>query len=108
MRIAHSSDLHLLEPDTSKRSPVERARLAYLSMLRPLSRDGRLARFARALAAATLGGFAHLVISGDLTEDGKQGQFEELARVLAESDIAPEKVTLVPGNHDAYDAPDAW
>ena len=43
------------------------------------------------------------MISGDLTEDGSPGQFEELGEVLATSRIDPLKVTLVPGNHDAYD-----
>jgi len=44
----------------------------------------------------------HLLITGDLTEDGHQEQFEVLAELLAESRIPPERVTLVPGNHDAY------
>src|SRR6185295_4525251 len=47
-------------------------------------------------------GFDHLVISGDLTEDGTPQQFEQLAFALSESRIDPYKVTLVPGNHDAY------
>lgn len=108
MRIAHISDLHLLEPRVSLRSALERARLFYLSALRPLSAAGRIRRFRGALESASQGGFDHLVITGDLTEDGKLGQFEEVARVLCESRIAPEKVTLIPGNHDAYEDRDAW
>lgn len=108
MRIAHISDLHLLEPQPRLRSAFERVRLAYLSALRPLGAAARLLRFRRALEAAKLGGFDHLVITGDLTEDGKAGQFEEVARVLHESEIPPTRVTLVPGNHDAYDEPHGW
>lgn len=108
MRIAHISDLHLLEPQVGLRSALERARLAYLSALRPLGAAGRLLRFRKALDAAKLGHFDHLVITGDLTEDGKAGQFEEVARVLHESGIAPNRVTLIPGNHDAYEEPKAW
>src|SRR5262249_20555282 len=50
----------------------------------------------------------HLVITGDLTEDGSPAQFESLAQILAESGWAPSRVTLVPGNHDVYSHPDAW
>jgi 3',5'-cyclic AMP phosphodiesterase CpdA len=31
-----------------------------------------------------------------------------LAEILADCPIAPEKITLVPGNHDAYTSGDAW
>jgi hypothetical protein len=44
----------------------------------------------------------HLLITGDLTEDGDPAQFEVLAELLADSKIAPDRITLVPGNHDAY------
>ncbi|HEX9296403.1 MAG TPA: metallophosphoesterase [Polyangiaceae bacterium] len=105
MRIAHISDLHLLEPDVGRRSFCERVRLRYLSLLRPLDAEARVRRAGRALRRAREQGFDHLVISGDLTEDGYKGQFEQLARVLSESGIDPYKVTLVPGNHDAYGDP---
>jgi Icc protein len=105
MRIAHLSDLHLLEPDVKRRTLRQRVRLGYLSLFRPIDAEARIRRAVRALESARQKGFDHLVISGDLTEDGGQAQFEELARVLSESKIDPYKVTLVPGNHDAYDGP---
>jgi Icc protein len=108
MRIAHISDLHLLEPDLRRRPAAERVRLAYLSLLRPIDVHGRMRSAARALETAKTAGFDHLVVSGDLTEDGKPAQFEQAARVLAESGIAPERVTLVPGNHDVYEDAGAW
>jgi 3',5'-cyclic AMP phosphodiesterase CpdA len=102
MRIAHLSDLHLLEPNLERRSLRDRVRLGYLSLLRPIDVAARMRRARRALDEAKRLGFDHLVISGDLTEDGTAPQFEQLAFVLAESRIDPFKVTLVPGNHDAY------
>jgi 3',5'-cyclic AMP phosphodiesterase CpdA len=48
------------------------------------------------------------VVSGDLTESGTPEQFEVLAEALHEARVAPERITLVPGNHDAYTSPDAW
>jgi 3',5'-cyclic AMP phosphodiesterase CpdA len=44
----------------------------------------------------------HLLITGDLTEDGHLEQFEVLGELLSESRIPAERITLVPGNHDAY------
>jgi 3',5'-cyclic AMP phosphodiesterase CpdA len=102
MRIAHLSDFHLLEPDVGRRQVLERIRLGYLSLFRPIDGQARVQRAMRALANACERGFDHLVISGDLTEDGTPEQFEEVGRVLVESRINPSKVTLVPGNHDAY------
>jgi Icc protein len=43
-----------------------------------------------------------LLITGDLTEEGSDDQFEALARILLEGPWAPERVTLLPGNHDGY------
>jgi Icc-related predicted phosphoesterase len=102
MRLAHLSDLHLLEPNVDRRSLRDRVRLGYLSLFRPLDVAARMRRARNALERAKALGFDHLVISGDLTEDGTAPQFEQLAFVLAESRIDPYKVTLVPGNHDAY------
>src|SRR6266542_4136803 len=108
MRIAHLSDLHLLEPDVGRRSFCERVRLRYLSLLRPIDAEARMRRAERALRRARQQGFDHLVISGDLTEDGGTAQFEQLAHVLSQSGIDPYKITLVPGNHDAYGDPRAF
>jgi len=102
MRIAHLSDFHILEPDVRRRDFRDRVRLGYLSFFRPLDAEARVKRALRAVARACERGFDHLVISGDLTEDGTAEQFEEVARVLLESRVDPSKVTLVPGNHDAY------
>jgi 3',5'-cyclic AMP phosphodiesterase CpdA len=102
IRIAHISDLHLLEPNIERRSFRDRVRLGYLSLFRPIDVAARMRRARRALEEAKRVGFDHLVISGDLTEDGTTAQFEQLGFILAESRIDPYKITLVPGNHDAY------
>jgi hypothetical protein len=57
---------------------------------------------AECLAEVRAKGADHLLITGDLTEDGDMAQFELLAELLADSRIPPERITLVPGNHDAY------
>jgi 3',5'-cyclic AMP phosphodiesterase CpdA len=108
IRIAHLSDLHLLEDDLSARSLKERLRLSFLTFGRSIDAIDRRARVLRAFRRAWEANADHLVVTGDLTEDGLETQFEVLADVLRESDWPAERVTLVPGNHDAYADADAW
>lgn len=106
--IAHLTDLHLLEEDHDRRRGAERLRLAFLTFGRPTDAEQRRRRAVAALISALRTGADHLVLTGDLTEDGIAPQFEVLAAVLSESGWDPERVTLVPGNHDAYTDNDAW
>lgn len=101
-RIAHLSDLHLIEAAHARRETSDRLRLSLLSFGRPLDDDDRKRRLRRALHQYRTSGADHLVITGDLTEDGTDAQFETLAEVLAESRIDPREITLTAGNHDAY------
>jgi Icc protein len=101
--IAQLTDLHLLEHDfEDKRSLGERARLSYLSFGRRLCAAERSERVRKALADVRAAEVDHLVVTGDLTEDGHPAQFEVLAELLADSRIPAERITIVPGNHDAY------
>ncbi|WP_437329292.1 metallophosphoesterase family protein [Sorangium sp. So ce381] len=100
--IAHLTDFHLLEADHDRRRGAERWRLRYLSFGRPIDAAQRRRRTLAALVEAWRTGADHLVLTGDLTEDGTPAQFEVLAAVLAASGWDPARVTLVPGNHDAY------
>jgi 3',5'-cyclic AMP phosphodiesterase CpdA len=106
--LAHISDLHLLEDGWQRRDGSGRARLALLSFGRTLDARARRERAVNVLLDARRTGFDHLLITGDLTEDGTDEQFEVLAQVLAEAHVAPEHTTLVPGNHDAYTDGSAW
>ncbi len=106
--LAHLSDLHLLEHDHHQRRGVARHRLAFLSTGAPLDAEARRRRAQHELARAARAGADHFVLTGDLTEDGVDAQFEVLAQVLDDSGIEPERITLVPGNHDAYADDGAW
>lgn len=103
MRIAHLSDLHLLEPAARPGFDVR-----FVSLGRPLDAGDRARKARRAIDAARREGAEHFVFSGDLTETGSRGQFEAFAELLSDAALKPDEVTLVPGNHDMYDAPDAW
>jgi len=106
--IAQLTDLHLLEDSYAGRPLGPRARLSYLSFGRRLDPDKRRTRVADALQQVRERGVDHLLITGDLTEDGHLEQFEVLAQLLADSRIPAERITLVPGNHDAYIAGGAF
>ena len=107
-RIAHLSDLHLIELEHERRGRAGRMRLRYLSYGRELAAEARVARFRAALARYRRSTARHLIVTGDLTEDGTAEQFELLASVLAQSGIDPDAVTLMPGNHDVYAHPQAF
>ena len=107
-RIAHLSDVHMLDnPPNRDRSGYSMGH-RFLSFGRPLDAEGRRRKLVSALSAARRVGATHMVVSGDLTEIGAPGEFETLAETLHDSGIAPDRITLVPGNHDLYTSPTAW
>ena len=103
MRIAHLSDMHLLEP---KERPGFGER--FVSLGRRLDAEGRRSKACAAIAHARACGAEHYLFTGDLTETGTPAQFEALAALLAECNLRDDEVTLVPGNHDAYTSENAW
>ena len=100
MRIAHLSDMHLLE-----RTERHGFGVHFVSLGRRLDAAGRLDKARAAIAHARAAGADHFLFTGDLTETGEAAQFEALARLLAECNLHGDEVTLVPGNHDAYASP---
>jgi 3',5'-cyclic AMP phosphodiesterase CpdA len=108
-RIAHLSDLHMLD----ERSDGDRAQgydlsTQFVSIGRRLDPIDRKKKLRIGFAAAKRAGASHFVISGDLTEMGTKAQYEALAEALHGSGVEPWRITLVPGNHDAYDSPTGW
>jgi len=94
-QIAHLSDLHVLCTDHTWRT-------RFVSFGRSLDPEGRARKVLAAIAAARARGADHFVFTGDLTELGTDAQFEALAEMLLASGVDPERITLLPGNHDAY------
>jgi 3',5'-cyclic-AMP phosphodiesterase len=107
-RIAHLSDSHILDPRPSRTRSGWSMRTRFLSIGRPLDAEGRREKLRRSLETAQRVGAEHFVLSGDLTEIGAPGEYEALAEVLHDSGIEPDRMTLVPGNHDVYSSADAW
>lgn len=107
--IAHLTDIHMIETDARRVGGLlATARREFLSLGRAIDEGGRRRSFAEALRRAVTLGFDHLVVTGDLTEEGTTEQFEAVAAVLDEAGVEAARVTLLPGNHDVYSNPRAW
>jgi 3',5'-cyclic AMP phosphodiesterase CpdA len=83
-------------------------RVNFLSFGRAKDAADRRYRLLRAMCQAQEAGATHFLMTGDMTEDGLPSQYESLAEVLAQSGVEPERITLVPGNHDLYTDDHAW
>lgn len=103
MRLAHLSDLHVLDERSDPGLGVR-----FVSLGRPIDVAERRRKVLRAFDRAKAAGADHFILSGDLTETGTDLQYEAFADILHSARIAPSMVTLVPGNHDLYARPDAW
>ncbi|MFO0757792.1 MAG: metallophosphoesterase [Byssovorax sp.] len=104
MRIAHLSDLHLLDLEGAVPHRLLNKRITgYLnirfhrkSVHKPYAVDAA----ARALKSMAID---HLVITGDLSNLALEREFSLVRRFLDDALGMPaHKVSLVPGNHDAY------
>lgn len=107
-RIAHISDVHILDPKTKRSSARYRFATKAVSLGRPIDPRGRAKKLASGLELAKRSGAEHVVISGDLTELGDPVEFEHFAEILHDAHLPDGSVTLVPGNHDAYTHDGAW
>ena len=103
MRLAHLSDIHYL---ARLHVPVHRflnkriTGYVNLRLLRSFQHDaGMLDQVVDALREAAPD---HLAITGDLTNLSLGIEFAELRHLLERLDMPPDRITVVPGNHDRY------
>src|SRR5580700_4651887 len=77
-RIAHLSDIHMLDETRSDRVRARSYDLSthFVSIGRPLDPVERRRKLKNGLAAAKRSGANHFVISGDLTEMGTKAQYD--------------------------------
>jgi 3',5'-cyclic AMP phosphodiesterase CpdA len=104
MRIAHFSDLHLLDLAGVPFTRFLNKRLTGWVNLRlkrgSIHKAAYVEAIAREIAARR---FDHVVVTGDLTNLALETEFERV-RALFETTLGldPAQVTVVPGNHDLY------
>lgn len=104
MRIAHFSDLHLLSLEGVTARRFLNKRFTGWVNLRLKRGHIHKASYVRAIAREIANAkIDHVVITGDLTNLALEPEFE-LARSVLRDDlgIEPDRVTVVPGNHDLY------
>lgn len=106
MRIAHVSDIHVLSDYAGR--PLRETGWNGLLGRFELSVMGRAKRYAglndrlqTLIQEVNASQPDHVVITGDLTALGSDAEFEAARIALAELG-GPERVTLIPGNHDRY------
>jgi 3',5'-cyclic AMP phosphodiesterase CpdA len=106
VRIAHLSDLHLLSLDGAVPFRLFNKRFTGYMNLRfhrsSVHKPFAVAAAARAIRALDVD---HVVITGDVSNLALEQEFE-LVRDFLRRDLAlaPEQVSIVPGNHDTYTA----
>ncbi len=104
LRIAHISDLHVLELKGTPWTRFANKRITGLANLAGARRNSHPVQIARALAGAIKAAdIDHVLLTGDVTNLSLPSEFRA-ARAVVEAIGSPEFVTLVPGNHDVYTA----
>jgi 3',5'-cyclic AMP phosphodiesterase CpdA len=104
VRLAHLSDLHLLDLTGAVPRRLFNKRLTGYANLR-LRRGHRHKPEPVRLAARALGDLKvdHVAITGDVSNLALEREFDRVRELLeAEIGLDPEQVSVVPGNHDAY------
>jgi 3',5'-cyclic AMP phosphodiesterase CpdA len=104
MRIAHFSDLHVLDWNGVSTSRFLNKRLTGWANIRFKRGHIHRADYVRAIAREVRSRKVdHVVISGDLTNLALEPEFE-LAHTILEDEmgLAPDEISIVPGNHDLY------
>lgn len=103
VELAHLSDVHVLAAAGAGprwHEYLNKRWIGQLNLLLHRKHDERL------LAAATEDLRArppdHLVVTGDLSNLAHPGEFARARDYLEATGLPPERVTLIPGNHDAY------
>lgn len=102
MRLVHLTDPHLSSLDGVRFSSLLGKRLSgYLSWRNNRSKHHLPAVLERLVAAVRAENADQLLLTGDLVQIGLESELRQASEWLAALDT-PEKVMLVPGNHDIY------
>ena len=100
--LAHLSDVHLAPlPVPSPSELFSKRGLGYLNWLRKRRGIHRAEMLARVVADLKARSPDHIAVTGDLTNLSLAKEFAA-ARAWIEALGGPDKVTVVPGNHDCY------
>lgn len=101
-RLGHLSDLHLgAVPTLRLRDLISKRMVGYYNWRRNRKHAMTAETLDRLVADLRAQAPDHIAVTGDLTNIAMKEEFENARRWLEELG-PPEKVTAIPGNHDAY------
>ncbi len=103
MEVAHLSDVHVKAPRHARarwRDYLSKRWIGGLNLLLHRSHPEELLEAAVTDIAAHPPD--HLVVTGDMTNLALPGEFARAREHLDATGVPPERVSLIPGNHDAY------
>ena len=103
MRIAHLSDLHLLDLTGAGLSRFLNKRFTgYVNLRLKRGHHHKAEPVFAAAEEVRARGVDHVVITGDVSNLALEREFDRVHDLLGRFGLDPEHVSLVPGNHDAY------
>ncbi len=102
MRIIHLSDVHLWRYAFNPLHLANKRALGMFNLVVRRARKFRLERLSDVVARIQSLEPDHLLITGDLTTTALPTEFQAARAALATVLANPERVTVVPGNHDRY------
>lgn len=102
LRIAHISDLHVLDLQGTRWHRFLNKRMTGVVNLAGVRRNAHPVAIAEKLAdRLAQDDIDHVILTGDLTNLALDSEFRR-ARQIVERIGPPSRVTLIPGNHDTY------
>ena len=104
MKIAHISDLHILayDPVSNPLRMLNKRLIGGANLLFKRSKSHSPRVVQRALDHIDEYQVDHIAVTGDLTNLALPEEMAAAAKMLAAIDNAPQRVSVVPGNHDYY------
>ena len=103
LRILHLSDLHLpLSQAAPAHSLLGKRFLGWVNLKMLRSNTHRIDAFRFLLGRVAAEEADAVVLSGDLVNLAYDFEFRQVAELLAQAGLNPDRCMLVPGNHDRY------
>lgn len=104
MRIVHLSDIHVWRYAFNPFRLLNKRAIGMVGLVVRRARKFRLERLHAVVERVRSLDPDHIVITGDLTTTALGDEFRSARSALADLLADPERVTVIPGNHDRYTA----
>jgi 3',5'-cyclic AMP phosphodiesterase CpdA len=102
-RLAHVTDPHFRGfAGVSLADLVSKRAIGAVNLVVNRTRKHKMELLAAMLEDLRAQAVDHLALTGDLSNVSLEGEFREALRWLEATGAAPDAVTVIPGNHDAY------